>query len=278
MTVLIDAPEITAIVLKGLDSLRLPFTSEATMEDTYIVKQIDGLDPPDQNVAIAKTASGGKFQAKQAGDREIVALISLNNGNPKLLRNNLYTMLNTGYDPKVIIELYEGAILIASVPGYVTKFESALWVKDPVVQITFECLNSTFAAPELTSYAPAELSESTPSIYNSGTAETGFQFAVKFTDDMAHWFIRQAENQAIGMVFDKDFNEGDILSVSTIPGNRYVHWKKTKGTVQNKLGILRSDSEWITLHPGNNHFVLPTATDKWQWHGDLSFTARFWGV
>jgi len=95
---------------------------------------------------------------------------------------------------------------------------------------------------------------------------------------MSHWFLRVAEDQSIGMTFDKDFNVGDILAVSTVPGKRYVHWNKRGGTVQNKMGILREDSEWISLHPGNNHFVVPAGTDKWQWHGPLTFVPQFWGV
>lgn len=276
MTVLTTAPVVTHILFRGLEDLFLPISPNDETA-SYIIKQIDGLDPPGQNVAIAQTASGGKFQGKESEPREVVVLMELH-GDVKTLRNNLYTMLNTGYDPKCLIGLYVGGVELAHEWCYVTKFESALYVEQPVVQITFQMLNPTFKAPNDRSYSAGSLSETYPDVYNSGTAETGFQFAVKFTDDMAHWYLRVAEDDSIGMTFDKDFNTGDILSVSTIPGQRYVHWNKHKGTVQNKMGILRDDSEWIMLHPGHNHFKVPPGTTKWQWRGPLTFTEQYWGV
>lgn len=263
--------------LSGLFNFNMPIAyGEDT--DAYIIKQIDGLDPPDQTVAIAKTASGGRYQGIESSPREIVALIELQGDNPKLLRNNLYTMLRTGYDPKVGVGLYSGGVLHSSVDAYCTRFEAALWVDDPIVQITLECLNPTFMAPAPVKYLSAQLSETHPAVYNSGTADAGFQFAIKFTDNMQHWFLRVAEDNSIGMTFDKAFEAGDRMDVSTVPGNRYILWKTQGGTVKSKMGILRDDSEWIQLRPGNNHFVVPAGTDKWQWQGPLSFTPRYWGV
>lgn len=297
MTILLDAPNITGVLFEGLNNLNLPFTSHIFEADDdthqpgrinddakYWVKNVTGLEPPGRSVAIARTASGGRFQGVTVEDREVVVLIGLQpdwdaGETPKLLRDNLYTMINTGYDPKVLITLIaDGGVKLASVPAYVTQFEAALFSKDPAVQITFTCLNPTFKARAVTKYPKSALSEKAPDIYNFGTAETGFQFAVKFTDTKNGWFIKQAENQNIGMEFDMVFHENDVLSVSTIPGQRYVHWQKRRGRVQNMISILKYSSEWIQLHPGHNHFVVPKKTTTWDWKGDLSFTARYWGA
>lgn len=298
MTVLDSSQKITSVMFQGLENVILPFTTKilegalgdvstydsgiVNQEDKYFVKSIDGLGPPDQNIAIARTASGGKYQGKTAADREIVAIIGLNpdwdaGETPKFLRDQLYTMINTGYNPKVRISLVAGIFPVSYVDAYVGKMEPVLFTKDPVIQITFECLNSTFQAFEPLTYDPDELDLDYPNIYNPGTAESGFQFAVKFTDTMNHWEIKVAEDQTVGMEFDFDFGVNDILSVSTIPGNRYVHWKKRRGKVQNKMGILKNSSEWIALHPGNNNFVVPKK-DKWVWQSQLSFTPLYWGV
>lgn len=296
MTVLETSLKITSVLFQGLDNLRLPFTSHvfdnvddsvfkegfADDDDKYFVKSITGLEPPDQAVAIARTASGGKYQGKQAEDREIVVLIGLNpdwdaGETPKFLRDQLYTMINTGYDPKVMITLMSGFFPVASVAAYVTKFEAELFTKDPLIQITFTCLNPTFKSIAYISYSPDDLDLRYPNLYNPGTAETGFQFGVKFTEDMQGWFIKTAKDQNIGMEFDMLFHANDILTVSTIPGSRYIHWHKHRGKIQNKLGILKSSSEWITLHPGMNNFVVP-ARDKWIWKGKLTFTPLYWGA
>lgn len=299
MTVIDPTPQVTGVQITGLDTVKLPvishfFDSELDSDpewqsifvddkDKYIVKAMDGLGPPDQNVIISRTKSGGKYQDKTSVDREIVVLLVLNpdldkGETPKILRDNLYTMIDTGYDPKVRFTLMAGKFPISFLDAYVTKVEPPLFEKDTLVQITFTCLNPTFAAQQPFSYGAGSLDQNRPNVYNYGTAATGFQFAVKFTDDMSRWFLKTAENQKIGMVFDKDFHTGDILSVSTIPGRKYVHWQKHRGKVKNEMSILSNNSEWITLHPGNNHFVVPKKDSKWDWHGKLTFTAQYWGV
>lgn len=297
MTVLTSAPKITSVIIKGLDGLVLPFTSHvieglddssferanADNDDKYYVKNISGLEPPDRNVAIAATAAGGKFQGVTIEDREVVVLIGLNPDEEKgetvkLLRDNLYTMLYTGYDPKVDIQLIAGIFPVYHEFAYVSKFEAAIFDANPVVQITFTCLNPTFRAYSAITYNPSELSQTAPNVYNMGTAETGFQFAVKFTDDMNGWYIKQADRQSIGMIFDMQFHDGDVLSVSTIPGQKYIHWNKHRGKVHNKLGILTTSSEWIQLHPGSNRFVVPKKLSKWDWKGQLTFTPHYAGI
>lgn len=302
MTVLATIPRITSVLIRGLDDLILPFTShlldpgvvgydsdaqfqkaQADNDDKYYIKSITGLEPPPRNVAIASTAAGGKFQGITSEEREIVVLIGLNpdeaaGETPALLRANLETMLYTGYDPRVDIQLIAGIFPVAHEYGYVSNFEAAIFDANPAVQITFTMLNYNFRAFGPTSYAASDLSQSHPDVYSNGTAETGFQFAVKFTDDMDGWYIKVAEHQSIGMYFDTTFHNNDILSVSTVPGQKYVHLKKHRAKVKNSLGILRGNSEWITLHPGHNHFVVPKKLAKWDWHGKLTFTARYAGV
>lgn len=297
--VLTGSPPVTALVFRGLNNVILPLTSKvvegsviegnpvfepgsAGSNDKYFLKSITGLEPPDQEVAIAKTRSGGKYQGKNVSDREIVILLGLNpdedaGETPKFLRDQLYTMINSGYDPKIKIELIAGIFAWAEIYAYVTKFEASLSDANPMVQITFTCLTPTFANPYGVKYAGESLDVKHPNVYNPGTAETGFRFAVKFTDNMPKWFIKQAENQDIGMIFDYAFETGDVLTVSTVPGNRYVHVKKHRKKVRNKLGILREDYEWIQLHPGMNSFVVPKK-EKWLWKGNLTFFPQYWGA
>jgi hypothetical protein len=300
--VLTSAPHITSVLLKGLNNLVLPFTSHvldpglhgaaddalssstrAQNNDKYFVKSISGLEAPDRNVAIAAGPSGGKFQGVTVEDREVVVLIGLNpdwnaGETPKLLRDNLYIMLYTGYNPRVDIQLMSGTTPKYHEYGYVEKFEASIFDANPMVQITFKCLNPTFRAFDVTQFNAGSLSETHPNIYNHGTAETGFKFGVKFTADKDNWSIKQAENRNIGMSFEHSFHDGDLLTVNTIPGERYVHLQPHRKKVKNMLGILTADSEWIQLHPGHNHFVVPKKTGKWDWKGKLSFTAHSAGL
>jgi hypothetical protein len=139
-------------------------------------------------------------------------------------------------------------------------------------------LNYNFRAMAATTYNAASLSETNPDVYNFATAETGFQFGVRFTDNKKDWFIKQTENQGIGMTFRKNFVAGDKIFVSTVPGQKFIHFQHGKGKVTNALGLLTGDSEWIQLHPGHNHFVVPKKAAAWDWKGPLTFTARYAGI
>jgi hypothetical protein len=300
MSVLPTVPKITSVYIKGLDDLKLPLAAHALGDETlegaeffpfldanndqpYYIKSVTGLEPPDREIAIASTASGGDFQGATTAEREVVVLLGLNpreskGETPSLLRQRLYTMLTPGYDPRVDIQLVSGIIPVFHEYAYVSKFEADIFTANPVVQITFTTLNPTFRGFDPTYYDASSLSEAHPNVYNFGTAETGFKFAVKFTGTKNGWFIRQSGHKNIGMTFDETFHDGDILSVCTIPGNRYVHLKKHRAKVKNALEILTSGSEWVQLHPGSNHFVVTKKTSVWDWHGRLSFTAQYWGV
>lgn len=299
--VLDSVPNITSVEIVGLNNLILPFAPHglgdtdaldalpgmpkyiAANEQKYYIKSITGLEPPSRSVAIAATAGGGKFQGVTSDEREVVAIIGLNpdwdaGETPSLLRQNLETLLYPGYDPRVDIRCISGSVPAFHEYGYVSNFDAAIFDANPAVQITFAMLNPNFRAMAPTSYPAASLSETDPDVYNPATAETGFQFAVNFTGSITNWSIKQTENQNIGMTFKKNFVNGDKLFVSTVPGQKFIHFQHGKGKVTNALGLLTGDSEWIQLHPGHNHFTVPKQIGRWSWRGPLTFTARYAGI
>lgn len=298
-TVVANLP-LTSVRIRGLLNLDLPVQSgiildgvnSASPADRYIVENIDGLEPPDVTVAIAKTASGGKYQGRTFADREVVFLIGLNpdynkGETPQQLRTQLETYLSTGYNPYVTLQFATYGIPYAQARAYVTKFEDTIFSKDPAVQITFQMLNSTFKAISPTEYFASDLDRKHPNIYNWGTAQCGFQFGVTFDQEMPNgWFLKTSENPSIGMVFDYDFQPNDTLTVSTIPGNRFIHVKPHRKKVKNRLGILTNNSEWLELHPGVNRFITPkpyttgwiSGVSIWHWKGRFKFTPEYWGI
>jgi hypothetical protein len=281
------SPEVTEVRFVGLDDLVLPFYSylfDDADDEKYNVKSITGLEPPDREIAIAATTSGGQFQGATTIDREVVALIGLNpdeerGETPQILRQRLYSSLITpGHDPRIDLQLLSHGEKFAHEFAYVTKFEASIFDQNPAIQLTLSTLNYTFRAYDLKKYPGNRLSEKHPNIYNTGTAEVGFQFAVKFTDDKNGWFIRQADNKNIGMKFDMTFHTGDILSVSTVGGHEFIHYQPHRKKVRNKLGILTRDSEWLQLRPGSNPLEVPEKISKWDWHGPVSFRPHYWGI
>lgn len=271
----------TTIQLQGLKNINLRHGPDADPSDHYILKSVDGLGPPDITNAIAQLDSGGRYGGRQAAPKQLIFTIGLNprwdNGQTALeLREEIYKLLSTGYNPSVPIRLLNGDTPVAKTTGYVAHIDPDLFSKDPQIVLTMDTLDAYLHDVNPTHYGHNDIGGFRPVVVNPGTAEVGFQFAVKFTAARNKWFIKVREHQNIGMEFDFDFSIGDVLAVSTIPGSKYVHWNKHRGKVTNKMGILTNSSEWLTLHPDVNHFVVPKT--GWVWKGPLQFTARWWGA
>lgn len=272
---------VDTIRLKGLTDIDLrTFTAEPT--DRFIMKAADGLSPSQITNAIAITSSGGVYGGRQADYLAPSFIIGLNpdlmdtTTTAKELRDELYALLSTGYDPFVTIQLLDNEVLQAQVRAYVKTIEPVIFAKDVLVQLTFDTLNNVWKAPAVQKVTPTLISSTRFAVENIGTAESGFQMAVKFTADMPKWFIKTVEDQSIGMIFKMDFATNDVLSFSTIPGSKYIHWNKRHGKVHNEMGILTPSSEWLSLHPGLNHFIVPSA--NWVFKGPVIYTPQYWGI
>jgi hypothetical protein len=283
-------PAVSHIRLQGLKTFDFPLTSAyAKPDDKYIIQNITGLGPPQVQVVIVD----GKYQTRTPANRQLVMTIKLNpdwgaGETPKLLREELYKLLSTGYKPRVVITPLFGEVSISllglrvfaqpfSTVGYVSNWDQDMFAKDNAVVVTFDCEGPTWISNSKTTISAGTLSESKPAIFNPGTVGVGFKFSVKFTADRSNWFLRTTENQSIGLEFTKSFHSGDVLSVCTIENQQYVQWNKHRGKVQNMMSILKASSEFdLTLHPGMNHYVVPKT--GWQWNKAVEFTPEYWGL
>lgn len=265
----------TKIRLNGLEVIDLPIV-HARPSDLYILKNADGLGPPEVEVSILDTINaGGFYQGRRVHSRELVFLVGLNptyenNQRVSDLRESLYGLLTPDLAESVKIEIMDEETSLAYTTGYVKKFEVVPFSKTPEVQITMACLQQYWVTP---SNLYVELTDKLhPFIENVGTAPAGFHMEVIFSSSVSGWTLMDDFNKK--MLFNYTFGAGDILIIDTRPGMRGI-WVNKLGVITNIIYTLSADSSWLILHGGKNQFHTNVQLFDW---GDVYYLPQFWGI
>lgn len=265
----------TKVRLIGLATTDLPIVG-ALPSDRYILKNMDGLGPPEINVTIADTLNaGGVFQSKRPNNREVVLQVGLNpdaysGETVSDLRATMYGLLTPGTNGYIEIKILNDTTVIGKTTGYVKKLEINPFNKDPEVQITIATTQPYWQAENVLFVDP-EGTKLEPTITNVGTAPTGVHFQIIFTANVPEWRIEDANGNY--MAFPVAFLSGDTLTFDTRAGVRTV--KRTRlGTTVSLLSALQSGSSWFTLYGGVNTFTA--SHDNYVW-GDVYYTPLYWG-
>ena len=265
----------TKLRYNGLTVVDFPIIG-AKPQDVYICKSVDGLGPPEIDVAIEDTLNaGGYYQGRHPQNRQIVLLVGLNPNYtagevPADLRTSLYGMLTPGIDDKITVQIVNVEEVVASIIGYVSKMEINPFSDTPEVQITTNTISPYFRSPDELFIEPAD--KAAPEIENVGTAPAGFFMGVAFTADQAGWTLTHVSGKK--MEFNFEFETGDLLEFDTRPGSRGI-WVTRASVRYNIIYTLTQDSTWFMLHGGVNTFATSSSAFDW---GDVFYLPQFWGI
>lgn len=268
----------TKVRLSGRTDIDLPFFG-LRPSNTYILKAIDGLGPPDVSVLIGTPLGEmGIYQGRQPQPRQLVIRVGLNPNysvgeSASSMRSTLYGLLTPGASDAVTVKLMNGPNVSAITVGYVSKIEVVPFSKDPEVQITIDCVQ-----PYLTAEAPVVTVPATQSSFaveNVGSVTVGLYLEVIFNATSGSWSLfTEALNAGPRMRFDYIFLAGDKLMINTQPGQRSI--KLLRGAVTtNLIYALSSTSVWTLLHPGIN--TMWSAPVNYDW-GQILYTPLYWGI
>lgn len=264
----------------------------ASTNDMFISKGIDGLGAPEIDVSISK----GKFQARQARERQIVARVGLNPDystgmTAAELRAYLYGMLTGGSSgPQISAIIMDGTSTeLFRAEGYISKMEINPYVKDPEVVITIDCLSPYFHS--LTARNPITdgdtvAATSNPQWPNRGSAPAGFYMAGTFGAAYDSFRLRDASDSTKFLQFDLFTKIGihgtanDKIAFDTTEGQRFAFWYKYLSpgnyAMYDLLSAMAVNSQWLQLHNGVNQWQADLTTNiTWT---DIHYTPLHWGV
>lgn len=252
----------------------------------YIVEDIDGLDPVKATLVSSSYAKkdGVQYQSARREARYINLKIGIEPSdyefqNVRGLRNALYGWFMP--KSKVNLRFYDTSLLVVDINGVVESFESKLFAKEPYVNITVMCEDPDFIEVEPDN--PVELSGNTVAdsteffIQYKGTVDTGFVFELNLNRSLTDFTIyhRPPDGSSRALDFSASLISGDVLTISTVSGDKYV--TLTRSGVTSSLLYGRSpESDWITLQPGFNYLRVYATGSPIPF--DITYINRYGGL
>lgn len=276
------------IQLVGSNTVDLPIVG-ADPSGPYILKAADGLGPTDRDSNIADTAEeGGIRLGPRAHNRQIVFRVGLqpdwDSGQTAAdLRRVLHGLLAPRYGLPVVAKFMLAGVVVAQCQGDLSKFEVAIFAKDPEVQITMDCDSPYLVAPSIVYTLPTRTvtgGRTILEINNPGDAPSGFWLSAKFQETLNAPFIL-VENDINGKfvaVNNQNWAVGDTITIDTRKGSRGV-WRTNgaTGSVTSQLANLAITSVWLQLWGGVNQLIFPVDTFDWVGNG-FGFLPTYQGV
>lgn len=274
----------TSIRLEGLQHIDLPITN-AKVSDPYILKEAEGLGPPEVNIFITQTRHmDGYYKGREAQYREIVLTIGLNpNYKDNImisdLRSELYGLISSGLSDSIDIVIVNNSTDLMRTTGYVKKMEVVPFRADPEVQITISCISSCFR-DQKNMYVDIDSENGFQDITNKGTAETGIVFTVQANAAFSPGFMITDDRQN-SMWINEKFEQNDILTIDTRPGSRSIMVTRfhprtlSYEAPKSLLYALSRDSDWVWLYSGVNRLSFFSSVFSWT---EFYYTPQYWGI
>lgn len=250
-------------------------------ENPYNVIDITGLDAEEiipQFYGFSEIDSS-KYYSLSLKKRQIVINITLNpnlvfNQTMDSLRNNLYRTITASRVGLVKLLFKDNDAIISQISGFVTKFESMLFIKSPEVKITIDCDDPIFKSNELVDVDTGSFGILPTVLDEISTAPHGFEFGLTFTNDYDIFLMH--DQVASGWRFQIIFNflAGDELRFSSKTNDKYFYVIRS-GINIHLIDKLLINTIWPILFPGNNVFYLSTGVFTWDY---LRHYYSYWGV
>lgn len=259
---------------------------DASRQNPYNVRDVGGLDAADL-IARYYGASGNSaasFYALAMMKRDLVFRIQLNPAfslgkSYSDLRDDLYRVISSSRTGLVEIQFKNGAVVVASVSGIVSKFENTLFDKSPEVQITISARNAFLKDPVATAVPVAGLSLANTNLIDAiSTAPHGFSFTM--TVGVATPSLVITDPTAVGawsftVTPAGGFVVGDVIHFSSEIDAKTLYLVRGGVTIY-LADVIAPGSMWPIMFPFDNHFAIANpANFAWT---SISYFHTYWGV
>lgn len=225
-----------------------------------IVESIEGLDPVKATIVSSSFAQldGEQYQSARREKRNLIINLALEPdyavGSVQGLRNLLYQFFMT--KQRVRLRFFSVGQPTVDIEGRIESFDAPKFAKEPTAKISILCFNPDFFTPDLVTINGGTVATGTETTHQyPGSVETGFVFKLFPNRDISEFTIyhRPSDDSLRALEFQSPtpMIAGDVLAISTQPGNKYATLTRA-GVVASILYGISPQSNWINLFPGPN--------------------------
>jgi Phage tail protein len=233
-----------------------------------IIQEIQGLDPVKATLVSSSFAQldGSQYHSSRRESRNIKITLGLE---PDYglelvgdLRRRLYNFLMPKTEVSLRFHTYDERIqnvlerdLDVDILGRIESFETALFTKDPAVDISLVCFDPDFYDPIPVEISDMTVNDLTETVLNYiGTVETGIKFTLSVDRSISEFTIyhRPSDGSLRTLDFAAPLLANDVLTINTVVGNKSVILVRD-GVESSLVYALSPQSNWIELQPGDNY-------------------------
>lgn len=246
---------------------------ELSQNPNYVIKLIDGIDPPDAVINTARNANadGSVFNSAYVDNRTITITLAINQPT-EANRIALYRYFKSKYP---VTLYYENDSRNVKISGYVQQVPVQYFAKKELFQATILCVNPYFEGAEQETTmidsaealfefpfeieAPIAFSEQNEIheevVINNGDIETGALFILHAKGTVVNPSIVNMDTNEV-FAFNVTLSMGDEIRLNTVVKQKSVLLYKANGTVQNLIGSVYAGASWFQLRPSGNVFSI----------------------
>ena len=250
---------------------------ELTHNSAYVIKSIEGIDPPDAVINTTRNAGadGSMFNSSYVDNRIIIITLAIN-APVESNRIQLYRYFKNKYAVRLY---YKNDTRDVYIDGYCRNMPIGFFDKKQIVQITVECpepfLNGS--KDELVDFSSVQgcfefpfaietpipfseiLIDQEKTIINSGDVETGVEIYLRATGALSNPVV-YCVDQSTHFQLTLNMEQGDEVYICTIQKRKKVLLTHN-GVTTNIIGALENGSTWFVLNPGDNIFMASAETN-----------------
>lgn len=231
-------------------------------ESEILVEDIDGLDPVKATLVSTSFAgrNGEQFQSSKRGSRNVKMVLRMEpdrlTSTVRELRQKLYNFFSPEMEVVLSFQMEDG--LLVEIKGVVEEAPSKMFAQNPKMNVSIMCFESDFYDPVPKTVPGFLTSDVVPkNIDYSGSLKTGIKIGLQVNRSLPEFTVYHTlpSGEVMTMDFVAPLVAGDLLSISTVPGN--------KGAIVNRGGTLISllygvspQSRWFELEPGQNKLQI----------------------
>lgn len=228
------------------------------VSDGLVLQDVGGLGPVKATLSASSYAGSDKsqFQSARREARNITLQIGFEpdyvTNSVSSLRDNLYQFFMS--KRKVFLRLFTSDDLEVDISGIVESCEPTIFTKDPMVDVSIMCYDVDFVVLDPTVISEDTVDDSTNiTVTYPGSTEVGFVFVLSLDRTLSEFSIyhQPPDGSLYQMDFAASLLSGDVLTISTVDGNKYASLNRS-GTISSVLYGVLPQSKYMKLEQGDN--------------------------
>lgn len=257
------------------DAFTMVLTSptNVTNKTGFAIDKIDGLGPVEADINTTEmVVDGNLFNSARIGERNIVLSLifySETGTGVEEVRQRSYQLFPTKRLVWIEVETDYRTI---HTQGYVEKNEPDIFSDESKTQVSIICPDPKWYDLENTT-TELDINDETEIEY-TGEVEVGGVLTLTIGSDIVapvhdgvpaftiSFANPDGDAQSIDIYTPNEgFTTGDVLTISTIPGEKSCIWTDTADADHNALNLLNQNPDWFKLKPGINSVRVTDTND-----------------